>query len=149
MGRKAENFCIKKIRAHQNRTEIESNLDLYGVVANELADKTAKKAVSETVSVMHQLIWEVGRFYQQQRQILRQFLDILVEVDIRRSEAKEHVKNETLPGLLYAQDLKHVSVASTNFEVITDVPTTVLAGFYSGAGAFTDFGELSSIDPLA
>ena len=134
MGRKAENFCIKKIRAHQNRTEIESNLDLYGVVANELADKTAKKAVSETVSVMHQLIWEVGRFYQQQRQILRQFLDILVEVDIRRSEAKEHVKNETLPGLLYAQDLKHVSVASTNFEVITDVPTTVLAGFIPGPG---------------
>ena len=51
---------------------------------------------SETVSVMHQLIWEVGRFYQQQRQNLRQFLDILVEVDIRRSEAKEHVKNETV-----------------------------------------------------
>ena len=45
---------------------------------------------------MHQLIWEVGRFYQQQRQNLRQFLDILVEVDIRRSEAKEHVKNETV-----------------------------------------------------
>ena len=134
LGRKAENFCIRKIRAHQKRSDVESNLDLYGVVANELADQTAKKAVGENVSVMHQLIWEVGRFYQQQRKFLRQFLDVLTEVDIRRSEKKECERKETVSGLLYAQDLRHISVTSPVFEVITDVPATVLAGFIPGPG---------------
>ena len=134
LGRKAENFSIKKIRAHQERRDVESNLDLYGVVANELADKTAKRAVGENVSVMRQLIWEVGLFYQQQRQILRQFLDVLTDIDIRRSEAKEREKSESAPSLLYAQDLKRVSVNTNFFDVITDVPSTVLAGFIPGPG---------------
>ena len=114
MGRKAENFCIRKIKAHQRRCEVESNLDLYGVLANDLADQTAKRAVGENVSVMHTLIWEVGRFYQQQRKILRQFLDVLTEIDIRRSEAKDRETKEEVSGLLYAQD-SNVSLLRQQF----------------------------------
>ena len=73
-----------------------------------LADKMAKSVLKEDRSNSHRLMKMLGRFYSRQKQLLRQFLRVIVQVDILRQEALEKREGKELSRqLAYAPDLAH------------------------------------------
>ena len=130
----ASGFVVYKIAAHQIVNEVVDPLQRYQVFGNMLADKMAKSTLKENRSNFHRLMWMLGRFYSRQKQLLRQFLRIVIHVDILRRDALEKRKATDLRRqLAYAPDLAKWDVSSGLRVFPTTISDETLSAFIPGA----------------
>ena len=87
-------FQVKKIASHQEVEDTPSLLEKYAILGNRMADLMAKSTTVENRSDFHRASWSLGRTYGKQRQILRQYLRLLVEIDILRQDVKSKQKDK-------------------------------------------------------
>eukprot|EP00438_Fugacium_kawagutii_P008981 Skav223560 [mRNA] locus=scaffold2197:51047:52243:- [translate_table: standard] len=80
-------FHIRKIAAHQDDTQAQTELELYHILGNREADRVAKVGVQAEISPIHGLCWEIGGWYKQQRVALEKLTPFLAKAEMMRLDA--------------------------------------------------------------
>ena len=132
-GKDPTAFQVKKIASHQEFDGITSLLDKYAILGNRLADLMAKKTTQENRSNFHRASWSLGKTYGRQQQILRQYLRLLVEVDILRQEAKSKQKEKVTSSRAYTDDLEVWQPDALPQQIVVNQTEEFLSGFLPGA----------------
>ena len=126
-------FRVEKIASHQEVDGVTSMLVKYAILGNRLADRMAKKTTQEDRSNFHSASWSLGKTYGRQKQILRQYLRLLVEVDILRQDAKSKQKENVTNSRAYTDDLEVWQPNVVPRPITIDLTNEFLSGFLPGA----------------
>jgi len=128
-------FQVKKIASHQDVENNSSLLEKYAILGNQMADQMAKSTTVENRSNFHRASWFLGRMYGKQRQNLRQYLRLLVEIDILRQEvkSKNKDKDKIQSSRAYTDDLAQWAPAVVHRPLQINLNDEFLSGFLPGA----------------
>ena len=127
-------FELVKIKSHLTDCEVDSNLDLYYTFGNRCADSMAKAGIQPHRSPVHELQWQVSRWYVSQQQLLVGFFDFLIEADICRREAFDRLQETPKPThLVLVEDLLEWSPTCTYQMDLPLLSQELLQAFIPGA----------------
>eukprot|EP00438_Fugacium_kawagutii_P017647 Skav235521 [mRNA] locus=scaffold625:1005043:1008354:+ [translate_table: standard] len=129
-------FCLHKIAAHRDDSQAISDLDLYYILGNRVADNVAREGVKPEISPIHQICWDVGNWYKNQHDALVLLMPFLAQAEMLRLDAfdKKTKQLDSEHGKLFSEQ------RAITWDPIAEplhsrfvVPDEVLASFLPGA----------------
>ena len=91
--REPTNFIIHKIKAHRDDGDASDLLDLYNILGNRLADKSAKQVLLKDDMPVICFAQAVASFYCEHREMLQQLLACIAAMDAKRMDAWDSKDN--------------------------------------------------------
>ena len=91
--REPTNFIIHKIKAHRDDGDASDLLDLYNILGNRLADKSAKQVLLKDDIPVICFAQAVASFYCEHREMLQQLLACIAAMDAKRMDAWDSKDN--------------------------------------------------------
>ena len=94
---KSDRHQIKKIKAHRDVADATSEDDLWGMVANHMADRAASKSLDTELEEVQTMANQIYKFNLQEFQMLRKVLLYIAEVNEARVQFLKNPTNNNTP----------------------------------------------------